>query len=98
MTHIDDLADDYLKCKLVGHMWDDFIPHRKPPQFGELQAWLCVRCQTERHDIVSWVDGSIISREYRYPEGYHLAEKYKRQDFRLAYIQRRKPKRRRRTS
>jgi len=91
MTTIDDLADDFLKCKLVGHMWDDFIPMRKKPQFGELQGWLCVRCTTERHDIVSWVNGDLISREYRYPEGYHLSEKYKRHDFRLTYLQRKHP-------
>ena len=89
---VDDLTDAMLKCKVVGHSWDDFVPHRKPPAFGDLMAWLCVRCTTERHDIVSWVDGSLVAREYRYPEGYHLAERHRRDELRLALMTRQHPR------
>lgn len=94
-VHIDDLLDEFLKCKVVGHAWDEFIPHRKPPKFGDLMAWLCVRCQTERHDIVSWADGGLVAREYRYPEGYQLAERYRRQELRLTMLRRKHPRRKR---
>lgn len=95
---LDDLLDSYLKCKTVGHQWDDFTPHRKPPAFGALQAWLCIRCTSERHDVVSWVDGSLIAREYRYPEGYRLAERYRRHELRLNLLQRQHPRKAKRMS
>lgn len=92
---IDDLADDMLLCRTVGHAWDPALPDRRRPKFGDLMAWLCIRCKTERHDIVSWVDGSLISRAYHHPDGYALAERYRRQDFRATVLRRRHPRRKR---
>lgn len=95
MADIHDLADNMLKCKLLGHAWDEFLPMKKPARFGDRISFLCVRCQSERHDIVSWVNGDLLQRSYIYTDGYHLSEKHKRADFRLAYLQRRKPNKRR---
>lgn len=98
VASIEDLADEMLKCKLFGHAWDDFVSMLRPAKFGARVSVRCVRCTTERHDIVSWIDGGLLSREYRYPEGYHLSERHHRNEFRLAYVQRQKPRRRRRRS
>ena len=86
MTTLLELNQAQLMCRTVGHAWDTFTPLRKAPAFGELLAFRCVRCTTERHDTVSWVDGSLVQREYRYPDNYKLAERYFRNDYRLALM------------
>jgi hypothetical protein len=62
----------YLRCRTLGHAWDDFIPHGVRPRWGELQTWRCVRCGTERHDTINAL-GALGQRRYVYPEGYQLA-------------------------
>lgn len=95
-AELEALAEELLLCRTVGHQWDPFVAvDRRRPAFGDLMPWLCVRCKTERHDIVSWVDGSLISRAYRHPEGYALAERHRRADFRVALLRRQRPGRRR---
>lgn len=84
------LADEMLMCRTVGHSWDSFIPMMRRPEFGERMSFLCVRCTTERHDIISWINGELLQREYRYPDGYHLTEKYTRNDFRKEFLVRRR--------
>jgi hypothetical protein len=59
---------------------------RKPAKFGDRLSLRCIRCQTERYDIVSWVDGSLLQREYVHPEGYAMAEKHTRSEFRATLI------------
>lgn len=76
----------FVRCRTLGHAWDDFIPMRKPAQFGDRLSLRCVRCATERHDIVSWVDGSLLQREYQHPEGYALAEHHSRSEFRATLM------------
>jgi hypothetical protein len=92
MTTLLELNEQMLRCRTLGHSWDDFIPMMKAPEFGERLSFRCVRCTTERHDICSWVDGSLIQREYRYPDEYKLSEKYFRNDYRLALMNILKPK------
>lgn len=89
MTIIDDLDFKMVMCKTIGHSWDEFIPlAMKRSQMGYRLSLLCVRCTTERHDIISIVNGSLIQREYRYPENYRLAIKYTRDEFRKVLVER----------
>jgi hypothetical protein len=94
ITTIAGLNEAMLRCRTLGHSWDDFTVLMRPPAFGERMSFRCTRCTTERHDICSWVDGSLIQREYRYPDAYHLDGKYARAEFRLALMHTLKPKRR----
>ena len=73
-THkLEDLPTPFLKCRVFGHAWDEYIPAGSPkPSFGWLLASICVSCGTERRDIVG-VGGMVVSREYRYPAGYSLS-------------------------
>lgn len=87
MTTIEDLDFKMVMCKTIGHAWDEFTPLMKRSQMGYRLSLLCVRCTTERHDIVSIVDGRLIQREYRYVEGYKLAYKYSRDEFRKVLVE-----------
>ena len=86
------LNDAYVMCRTLGHAWDDFIPMRKPAKFGDRLSLRCIRCETERHDVVSWVDGSLLQREYQHPEGYAMAAKHTRAEFRATLMARRRAK------
>lgn len=58
------------RCRSFGHAWDDFTPiDKRPPPFGWRLSLRCVRCTTERHDIIDRL-GRVASREYVYPDGY----------------------------
>lgn len=63
------LTDEFLLCRLVGHMWQRIVPDRAPP-FGRIVVWECFRCESKRDDIVQSNDGSLLARTYRYSEGY----------------------------
>lgn len=80
------LDRDYVRCRTYGHAWDDFLPMRKPAKFGDRLSLRCIRCATERHDIVSWVDGSLLQREYQHPEDYAMAEHHTRAEFRATLM------------
>lgn len=84
------LALDQVRCRTYGHGWDEFSPMRRPAKFGDRLSLRCVRCGAERHDIVSWIDGALLQREYVYPEGYAIAERHSRADFRAALVNRRR--------
>ena len=87
---------DYEKCHRLGHAMDD-IPVTKPAPFG-VYLWVrCLRCGTERHDIIQgWGDGKLLSRRYYYPEGYRYAkgEKPSREEMRGMQSKRMKKNRR----
>jgi hypothetical protein len=63
---------EYLRCRTLGHAWEDFIPHGVRPRWGELQTWRCMRCATERHDVINAL-GALGHRHYVYPPDYKLA-------------------------
>lgn len=63
-------AEEYLKCRTWGHSWDDFTPtEMRRPSFGWRYSLRCVRCGTERHDLIGRL-GDVLSRQYIYPEAY----------------------------
>lgn len=65
-------AIDFWECRHLGHSWDD-IPVTKKPPFGVYLWFRCVRCTTERHDIIQGhSNGDLLSRKYHYPDGYKV--------------------------
>lgn len=95
MTSLTDLNRELLMCRTLGHAWDTFNPNSmRPPEFGDRLSLRCTRCTTERHDICSWADGSLVARSYIYPDNYRLASRYFRNDYRLALIGVLNPRRR----
>jgi hypothetical protein len=65
---------EYEKCRIWGHAWEDFTPAgRRPPGWGERFSLRCVRCATERHDVIDAL-GDLSQREYHYPDDYRLAK------------------------
>ena len=63
---------DFLMCRTLGHAWDEIASDG--PAVGGDPWWLrCVRCSTERHDVVSWMTGELIGRSYVYADGYRHA-------------------------
>ena len=78
-----DLQTEFVKCRTWGHSWDEFTPLTRPNRVFSWQSHLrCTRCATERHDSFTAI-GDLAQREYKYPEGYALAEKLTRVQFRL---------------
>ena len=73
------LPDVFLLCRLVGHAWHRILPDRPPP-FGRLIVWECVRCGSKRDDVVRDGDGMLLHRGYRYAEGYLLEKPVDRKE------------------
>ena len=68
-----DQEQDQLRCRTYGHAWDEYFPDDLgPPMFGWRLSLRCVRCATERHDIIDHI-GQVGQRRYIYPDGYQLA-------------------------
>jgi hypothetical protein len=65
---------EYEKCRVWGHAWEDFIPMgKRQPGWGNRFSLRCVRCTTERHDVIDAL-GDLSQRTYEYPEDYKLAK------------------------
>jgi hypothetical protein len=77
-----------VRCRTYGHGWDEWTPvgMRKPP-WGFRLSLRCVRCGTERHDIID-ANGDVSSRKYYYPDGYKMTrdERPTRPQFRLLLL------------
>lgn len=67
------LSIEYEKCRVWGHAWEDFIPERRSPGWGSRFSLRCVRCTTERHDVIDSL-GDLSQRSYVYPDDYRLAK------------------------
>lgn len=67
---------EYNLCKgPYRHAWGDHDGSGfGRPEFGVAFHMQCSRCGTVRRDIVSRVDGGLLSRRYYYPEGYRDAK------------------------
>jgi hypothetical protein len=75
----------YVRCRTYGHAWDEFYPDNLGiPMYGWRLSLRCIRCETERHDIVERT-GAVGSRRYIYPDGYKVGrdELMTREQFRL---------------
>jgi hypothetical protein len=64
-------AADMVTCQTIGHCWYPIDADRRPA-FGWLWSLRCDRCGTVRDDLVDH-RGDLLSRGYRYPEGYRDA-------------------------
>lgn len=68
-----DLTDEFVRCRAVGHSWDDFHPtDMRRPLFGWRLSFRCTRCLTERHDLVDAM-GRLLQRSYYYDDDYKEA-------------------------
>lgn len=86
----ENLRDDYLFCRTVGHAWEEIVADDLPkPEFGWRFSVQCVRCHTHRHQIIDDRTGDSVNRSYDYPEGYQLDEKVTRSEWRMELVQRR---------
>lgn len=80
-----DLPTPYLKCRVFGHNWEEFIPiGMSKASFGSRYSLLCTSCGTERHDLINF-HGDVGQRDYRYPDGYLLSFAVDKADCRLEY-------------
>lgn len=83
----------FSECWLFGHAWEYGVATHTPRLEGAVPVLLrCVRCNTERRESWSLGSGGLLSRGYRYPEGYSLAERVtnvprpSREDLRLMVL------------
>jgi hypothetical protein len=79
------LSLQMLRCRTYGHAWDEFYPDNLGiPMYGWRLSLRCVRCETERHDIIERT-GAVGARRYIYPDGYKLGrEAASREEMRLS--------------
>lgn len=81
---------EYERCRVFGHAWEDFIPAgKRPPGWGHRFSLRCIRCTTERHDVIDAL-GDLSERQYVYPDDYRMAadETPTRQSLRLDLLAR----------
>lgn len=73
LQQIEDLSDEFITCRTLGHAWDD-----NPTATVDSDLWrssvgvmslLCWRCHTERFDYIG-NDMKVAKRYYRYPPRY----------------------------
>jgi hypothetical protein len=83
-----DYPTPYLKCRAIGHMWDEWQPaDMRTPEFGIRYSLLCITCGTERHDLID-ANGHPAQREYRYPDDYKMDFKITRAEAKLELFER----------
>lgn len=74
MSNLFQYSEEYLKCRDLGHIWDEspFLrAKRKVSVFERLLR--CTRCGTEKIEWLTW-EGRVTSRHYNYPDGYRVAQ------------------------
>jgi hypothetical protein len=92
------ITDSAIRCRTYGHAWDEFTATDMGPPTGGLWrlSLRCVRCTTERHDIID-IHGGVTARRYIYPEGYRDVlgpERMSREEYRMALYNRLSKRRR----
>ena len=72
------LKQEFLICRVIGHAWDEttgLISNRKPIYlYGRRFTFRCIRCTTIRYDVYSTANGELMTRDYEYPDGYHIGK------------------------
>lgn len=90
VTH-EDLRDAFLECRRLGHAWySASASHLSAAETGfywDVNA--CARCTADRTDLVVSGVGDVVSRKYRYPEGYEIDESVTRSQLRVEWEKRR---------
>lgn len=82
----------YVKCRTLGHSWEEFPPAlaaRIRRIFAWEETYRCLRCFFEKYESYNQL-GQIAQRQYTYPDGYKMAEKVTRAEFRLELRRRRR--------
>lgn len=73
MVSINDLKDEYVLCRTLGHSWDDnptaLVDSQLYRASRGVLALRCTRCTTERFDYINQ-SFEIGTRYYRYPPLY----------------------------
>jgi hypothetical protein len=67
---------DYLKCRTVGHSWDNISGNWRPKVtyiHGTRMTFRCERCGMLRYEVWSNATGELIYRAYDAPEGYAMS-------------------------
>lgn len=95
MTDLTKLPSSYIRCRTLGHAWDDVEPTPDEVRDADiiwhgdsLLATCCSRCAMRRLDIAA-PNGVLRTRRYNYPIGYLMAkgeQRPKRSDFRKQLI------------
>jgi hypothetical protein len=95
VTDLTKLPHSYIRCRTLGHAWDDVEPTAEEIQDADLMwhgysllATCCSRCYMRRMDIVT-TGGALRTRRYNYPVGYLIAKgehRPKRIEFRKQLI------------
>jgi hypothetical protein len=75
MEHVDiqDLNDNYLLCRALGHSWEDDPTAQVDSDLYRASRGViaihCTRCQTQRFDYINHLF-EVANRYYRYPDHY----------------------------
>lgn len=91
LDFINDLDDDHLQCRELGHLWRKH-PLTRDRIVGYVRRLACINCRTVRVDHIGHT-GVLLDRYYEWPDGYRAptgAAKWglSRMDFRREAIRR----------
>lgn len=64
------LTISHLECREMGHNWKRWIARWIPEQHAYERALRCVRCRTERWQLLSDSGAVLPGGGYKYPDGY----------------------------
>lgn len=85
----EDMRSEFLFCRTVLHAWEESVADDlEKPGDGWRFSLKCMRCETRRHDVISYTTGELVRRTYDYPDGYKLDETVTRSELRLEYHRR----------
>lgn len=79
---------EYLECGALGHSWDFVDSNHWKAAFGVPVTRRCMRCMTERRQMIMRDSKTVLADNYWYPPGYKFAkgERPTRMDFLLMSI------------
>jgi hypothetical protein len=74
---IEAMPEKYVRCKAVGHVWDEIDESQLGVRTRRKQItnawgrwfWRCVRCDSAKIEVWAW-SGEVTSRQYRPSKGY----------------------------
>lgn len=78
---------NFVDCRVFMHSWEPYEASRNPQGGGWFMVVRCVRCGTERSDVIT-LNGSASKHRYKYPEHYKDTDRWRRSDWRLQFLRR----------